>query len=222
MKEKVRRGINARIDYLNSSIASEVKFTHDFLVVKLPQLCCSYRSGRRWLGYTTFGSADMAVTNHSEGSRTRHTSHTPNRTIRLYGIPLLISGGTKTDTEEPHGTALGIVYCGFKADGNELRVPTGRVFSLRKDQVTESGEVADYVVSGETVYYYDVPFTAEVRESDSRRISLATEVITTTGGTFAGLVATPPIHTPMDLSTLEALSREELLAQIRFMRTQDV
>jgi hypothetical protein len=154
----------------------------------------------------------MATMSHSEGNRFEHT---PSTTLRLYGIVL------RTDSQDTEGEAVAIVYCGFKANGNDMRVPTGRVFTLRKSQIAASGEVAEYVVGRDKVQYFDVPIAADVHETQFKRISLAAEVVPTTGGTFAGLVATQPTRAPLDLSDIERLSREQLLEKVRALRAGD-
>jgi hypothetical protein len=151
-------------------------------------------------------------------SRPFTTEARSSTSIRVYGLPISADAGGGTALASGEGAdveIVGIVYCGFKVGPNDVRLPTGRVFHLRRDQIQDSGEVTDYVVSGETVHFFDVPLVAEVFETRPRRVSLGAEMVAKSGGTFAALVATPPRRPPVDLADLESLSREQLLERVR-------
>ncbi|MBB3979856.1 hypothetical protein GGQ64_005103 [Rhizobium azooxidifex] len=145
-----------------------------------------------------------------------HSSEkSPAQTMTLYGLPLPDPSGSSSDG------IIGIVYCGFKLEGNEVRIPTERVFYLRSDQFVSSGVASGFAVAGEAVQAYEIPFKADIRESETKKLLIASEVISTTGGTFAGMTAVSPVHTPMDLSELEGLSREDLLSRVRSLMAAD-
>jgi hypothetical protein len=162
----------------------------------------------------------MGALKSAAGQSLHHSSSLPNKTIRLYGLPLPISGEPNARAGIDEGNAknvIGVVYCGFKLDGCEVRVPTARIFNLDMSQVTNTGEVVDYVINGENIYYYDVNFGVTVQELVTIQAFPATEAIMATGGTFGSLVATAPVHTSEDLSTLDGMTREELLERVRIM-----
>lgn len=118
-------------------------------------------------------------------------SETDATQIRIYGVPI----------EEMHDPRLGpilegqedypyigIVYCGFKAGDNEIRLPSDRLWYFQKSAVEATGLLQDFAWEGKRVHYYTLALTAEVHEKIFRPVRLGAE-ITTKPGTFAAKVA---------------------------------
>ena len=138
--------------------------------------------------------------------------------LRLFGLPtseiLLPSRTNDADTTAPAGQVR-ILYFGFKAGVNEVRIPSGRVMRFPEEAVLESGEIAEFAINGANVHFYDLPFDAEVHEDypdgTSKQIGLGALLVTRTEGTFAALVATPS-RAPISRDDLEGLSSDEMFA----------
>src|SRR5687767_9096432 len=111
-------------------------------------------------------------------------------TIRVYGRS--VPKPDLPESEVVENPRLTIIYCGFRAGDNDVRIPTGRVFHIPRGDIGATGVMSDYVVGGEAVQYYDVGIAADVQETRSSPVSLGAEMVMSTGGTFASLAATPP------------------------------
>ncbi|RSN03148.1 hypothetical protein DMB42_35570 [Nonomuraea sp. WAC 01424] len=135
------------------------------------------------------------------------TEESPKQTIvRLYGVPIQVEDGS------PY---IGIVYAGFKTGRNEVRLPTSRTFYIRREQIGEHGMVPDYIIGEKQVYFYDTPLVAEIIETIAKKVNLGPELAMSSGGTLAGLVATPPSRPVYGFDKMDQMSALELLEKVR-------
>jgi hypothetical protein len=150
----------------------------------------------------------------TEAARSLRTSTESSR-VRIYGIPI----------EEIHDPALGpilegderypfrgIVYCGFKLGSNEVRIPSNRLWYLRRVDVETTGEQPDFVVDGKSAKFYEVSLNAIIKEKTYQRVQLGAE-ITIKPTTLGALLAVRPENC-LDVESIKGQSREQLEAMV--------
>ncbi|MBW6525238.1 hypothetical protein KZ813_00105 [Sphingomonas sp. RHCKR7] len=100
--------------------------------------------------------------------------------ITLYGIPSSLN-----ERED----VLVILFYGYKVHDADVRMPSGRSFIIRREEVISDSPVDDYLRDGEPVHAYDIPLASELIEVVHRPVHLGAEIADLTGGTIGGLLA---------------------------------
>lgn len=129
--------------------------------------------------------------------------------ILIYGVPLEElhdkSLGSIVEGQEGY-PFIGIVYCGYKAGENDVRLATSRLFYFKKSDVIEERKIEEFMVEGVPARRFRLAMNVEIYEKSFHRVNLGAEL--SRARTLASVVATPPGGA--DLSRLASMSREEL------------
>ena len=130
--------------------------------------------------------------------------------IVIYGVPLeaLHDQSLGPILEGQRGYPfIGILYCGYKAGNNEIRLATDRLFYFKAADSIEESKIDGFTLEGHAVRGYRLSVSAEIYEKTFRRVNIAAEL--SRSQILASLVATPP-GGGADFSRLETMTRKQL------------